>query len=264
MNKPLRLWFVRIDVLLPFQWDNVDKTDIRYLLGCGHIGKLQNRPHIHFYMELEKPQRPSWIRKRFGVPKTGVTCNCVGVWNDGEQCCNYVRDPTKLVGPLYEYGTSGGQQGISKEMNIITDELKKGKPLSDLAIQYPSTFVRNWRGLSQFEKIVQSKTFVDYKQKTVIVYYGETGVGKTKAAYDYCKDKNSPPAWLNPPLSKTSTLFFNDYVDQKILIIDEFTGWIYPRTLLRILDGYPFDCNVKFNNVLKFLFPNRSMSMAVS
>jgi len=168
------------------------------------------------------------------------------VYNDGEQCLNYIRDPTKVIGPIFEWGTCGGMQGKSKDSEVFCQELLKGVPLKQLALQMPSTYIRNCNGYKDIAKMYQSTLPPEpFKAKTVICWYGPTGSGKTKAAYDYCINKQIKPAWITPPMCKNSTVFFDDYIDQKILIIDEFYGWLYAQLLLRIMDGYPFTCNIK-------------------
>jgi len=58
MSDVLRVWFVRIDTALPFNWDGINTDGIRYILGVAHVGKQALLPHIHFYIELLKCQRP--------------------------------------------------------------------------------------------------------------------------------------------------------------------------------------------------------------
>lgn len=66
---------------------------------------------------------------------------------------------------------------------------------------------------------------------TVIVLWGETGMGKTKRAYDIA-EKSGKPFYVKPSGSK----WWNGYNGQEVCIIDEIAGQIPLAELLMWLD----------------------------
>lgn len=68
---------------------------------------------------------------------------------------------------------------------------------------------------------------------SVIVYWGTTGTGKTRAFWDNVVDLND--IWLYPGKE-----WFNGYAGQPICLFDEFSGSAMNLTLLlKVLDRYP-------------------------
>lgn len=73
--------------------------------------------------------------------------------------------------------------------------------------------------------------------RSVRVYWGRTGTGKSRQAWDaagmdaYCKDPN--------------TKFWDGYTGQKAVVIDEFRGKIDISHVLRWCDRYPVRVEVK-------------------
>lgn len=70
------------------------------------------------------------------------------------------------------------------------------------------------------------------------VLWGDTGSGKTRAAYEF-----DPDLWMVP--HSDGQLWFDGYVGQSTILIDDFYGWIKYGFLLRLLDGYKFDLQIK-------------------
>ncbi len=72
----------------------------------------------------------------------------------------------------------------------------------------------------------------------VVVLWGASGTGKTRAANDLF-----PKAyWLCPPNVRNGPIWFTGYAGEADIIIDDFYGWMQWTQLLRLLDRYP--CNV--------------------
>ena len=52
---------------------------------------------------------------------------------------------------------------------------------------------------------------------------------------------------LNQP--SNNSLWFDGYNGEKVLLIDDFSGWVKYRELLTLLDGYPYRCEMKGGHV---------------
>ena len=75
----------------------------------------------------------------------------------------------------------------------------------------------------------------------VTVIWGETGVGKSKWAFD----KFGGEAYWKPPNSK----WWDGYEGQSVAIIDEFYGWLSWTEILRLCDRYPCQVETKGGSV---------------
>ncbi len=72
------------------------------------------------------------------------------------------------------------------------------------------------------------------------VFWGDTGTGKTKRVYEEQKFEDV----YKLDVSNTG-VWWNGYTGQKVLLIDDFYGWIRYGQLLNILDGYPLRLDIK-------------------
>jgi len=79
------------------------------------------------------------------------------------------------------------------------------------------------------------------QEKQVFVYWGRTGAGKSKRAWE----EASFDAYPKDPCTK----FWDGYVGQPNVVIDEFRGSIGISHLLRWLDRYPTIVEVKGSSV---------------
>lgn len=75
-------------------------------------------------------------------------------------------------------------------------------------------------------------------------FYGDTGTGKTRAAYDLVNQYNI--FMINGPNNKGGALWFDGYMGEQVAILDDFRPWWCRFDyLLRLLDRYPMRVPVK-------------------
>lgn len=79
-------------------------------------------------------------------------------------------------------------------------------------------------------------------ERTVHVFWGDTGTGKSRRAWD--------EAGLSAYPKSPSTKFWDGYQDQGNVVIDEFRGDIGISHLLRWLDRYPVLVETKGSGVV--------------
>jgi len=81
-----------------------------------------------------------------------------------------------------------------------------------------------------------------FLKKEVLWFWGLTGKGKTKRAYDIVKAKEDPTSfWI-----ATDHQWFDGFDGQEVAIIDELRAKDWPYSLmLRLLDGYELRIPVK-------------------
>lgn len=252
-KKRLRNWFCRIDTPIPFDWDSIDKTNIRYILGCAHVGKASARPHIHFYLELDKHQRLSWIRNLFGIPNKGVSC-CFLPAQEPFTACMYVRQPEKLIGECYEYGESNisgrkvGEQGCRTDLEECKQLLDEGATVYDLSKTHYSAYLRYNKGFDRYvsEKAnPPPKVFPEERDVKTIVIWGESSTGKSTAAVEFCIKRNLKYLIINIP-PKTDKLWFPSYYNYPdVLILNEFRSQLPLSYMNDLCDKWKFNCQIK-------------------
>lgn len=152
-----------------------------------------------------------------------------------ESAGDYVwKQDTRVEGSQFEFGQKPFKRNSSKEWDQFWDDAVSGDILAipaDIRIRYYSTFRRIREDYQQPVAM----------ERTCHVFYGRTGTGKSRKAWEdagvdaYPKDPN--------------TKFWCGYVDQEHVVIDEFRGRIDISHLLRWLDRYPVNVELKGSSI---------------
>lgn len=145
------------------------------------------------------------------------------------------KEDTRVAGTQFELGERPLNRAKSSDWEAIRIAAKRGR-MDDIP---GDIFVRNYGNLKRIS--------VDYcepvaVERTVTVYWGPTGVGKSHRAWA----EAGIDAYPKDPRSK----FWDGYRDQKHVVIDEFRGDIDVAHVLRWFDKYPVIVEVKGSSVV--------------
>jgi len=189
----------------------------------------QGTPHLQGYCIFEKSTRLSALKK---LLPTAHWERRQGTHEQAVEYCNKID--TRQQGP-WTYGTAPAQ-GKRTDLIEVTDLIKAGTSLTQIAHLHSSTFVKFYRGITS---LICQLTPPRTQETEVICYYGDTGTGKSYRAFT-----NWPDAyWL--PQGK----WFDNYIGQETVVIDEFYGWLPYSFILRLLDRYPLLVETKGGHV---------------
>lgn len=134
---------------------------------------------------------------------------------------------------IYEVGECSVGQGTRTDIKDLAKLIKdKEITLEDCMFEYPELYVRYSRSL---EKMFNAVMTVRKTPPQVYWRWGKAGTGKTR----YCIDKH-PSHYI-----KDGTMWWDNYNQQEAVIIDDFDNQIPFRILLRMLDRYDFQGQVK-------------------
>lgn len=136
------------------------------------------------------------------------------------------------------------EQGKRSDLNEITDKIKAGASMRDIALEYPSQYIRYYKGFQAFQQTIAPCT-ESFEKVKVVVVYGDPGIGKTRYAYEH------DPNLYNVAEPVNNTIWFDGYIGQKTILLDDFYAWVKYHYLLQLLDGYPMMLPVKGSFVRK-------------
>lgn len=207
-----------------------------YLLFGKETGDQEGTPHLQGYVYFKNPRTIKGL-KRTTLFKRAHLEVAQGTPTQNKVYC------TKS-GDWSEYGTLPNPGARNDIKQYITD-IKSGLGDVELAEKHPGCFARYPRVINRLRLAMAREKEKEYKQPEVVVYWGDTGCGKTRRAY------SEDPDLFSVPVPSNNTLWFDGYQDQKTILLDDFYGWIRLGHLLRILDGYPMDLPVKGSFVRK-------------
>lgn len=205
--------------LVQFDW-SVFGDSLKYgvaQLERGESGTL----HWQGYVEFSKPRKLGGMKKC--IPAAHFESR-KGTQTQARDYC--MKTEGRVQGP-FEFGDfKDSGQGKRTDLVSAMKLVKDGKTDFEIAEELPSVWLRYSRGLREYKRIcIPSR-----KTKThVSVYYGPTGTGKTRRAFE-----SDPSAYFKPRGD-----WWDGYEGQATVIIDDFTGWLPYSFLLNLLDRYP-------------------------
>lgn len=215
-------WFVTILNPTDGEVNALKSLKFRYLVYQHEICPSTGTPHLHALLYYQNPV--VWPKR--SLPRANI--QRVKSLPAAIEYCK--KEESRDHGP-YEFGEVP-EQGRRKDLEQLAKEFLV-RTEAEFAEENPGAFVRYNRGLREFKSTVLA--LPRDASPEVNWLWGPTGVGKSYTAYHrgetcYIKD---------------GTMWWNGYRNQQVILIDDFDGkWPY-RDLLRLLDRYPYQGQVK-------------------
>ncbi|UYD39085.1 MAG: replication associated protein [Wigfec virus K19_432] len=212
-----RYWILTIPVIyLPNQPELRD--DLIYIKGQQEIGA--NGLHHWQILAAFKNRLTIGQVKAYFCPQAHVELT------RSDAADKYVhKDDTAIVETRFELGEKAVNRNSKADWELVLDNAKKG-----FTDRIPADIlIRNYLSIKRIR--------VDHVQPvwrdtiTVRVYWGGSGLGKTRRAWH--------EAGLCVYVKDPCTKWWDGYQGQENVIIDEFTGTIAINHILRWLDRYP-------------------------
>lgn len=195
--------------------------------------------HIQGYAEFNKPVRMATAITVLGLHGAHLEARR-GTRDQARDYC--MKADSRVDGP-WEWGDWGaGGQGKRNELADAAKLLKEGKPLHVVMDEHPTTFIRYHRGLREMQfELTRQKNTQQMRNLKVTVLIGDTGVGKTHSVYEWASAHETPLFKLDA----ANRVWWDGYTGEKVILIDDFYGWIKYGFLLNVLDKYPLRVEIK-------------------
>lgn len=181
-------------------------------------------PHLQGFIRLKNAMTFNNIKS--ALPRAHIV---VANGSDAENKAYCSKENNILI----ETGTPSEGQGKRTDLKEIAQLIKnKQVSIEDIMFDYPDMYLRYSRS---FEKMFNAVLVPRSEPPKVFWRWGLAGLGKTR----YCID-NHPSHFI-----KDGTMWWDGYNQQEAIIIDDFDNQIPYRTLLRMLDRYQYQGQVK-------------------
>lgn len=205
-------------------WSPCLPPGVSWIRGQREVGASTGYEHWQVVVAFAKKRSLSGVREVFGE-------RCHAELSRSECAAEYVwKEDTRVAGTQFELGVRPIRRNERADWDQIWEFAKRGDYESipaDIRIRCYGTL----------RKIRDDYHAPVAMERSCYVYWGDTGAGKSRAAWDeagmdsYPKDPN--------------TKFWCAYRGQRNVIIDEFRGRIDVSHLLRWLDRYPVSVEIK-------------------
>lgn len=193
-----------------------------YIAWGDETAPSTGKKHHQGFIRLQKKSTTFAVRKKLGCWADPVR----GRIEDNEAYC-------KKEGSFHELGTKP-KQGTRTDITQYCEKVRAGElSVDDILDIDPQAFHQFGRTLQATEdKYLRSQTRTWMTKG--IWYWGPTGCGKShRALADY-----HPSTHYSVPLEDKG--WWDSYVGQETVVLDDFRGSISYSTILRMVDKYPW------------------------
>lgn len=217
------------------------QTKISFIIGQLEICPTTGSPHYQIYLQTKQPVR-------FTQVKTMLQCTWAHFKESegsAEQNIIYCsKEDTRAPGAeTFRWGICAMGQGARTDLAKVSDDIKAGKSLYDIAMDSSEHFLRHARNISLMSHLIQSRaasTTIRHSLEVILIL-GHPGTGKTRYVYE--KHGLADVYKLN---TGAGTTWWDGYSGQPVLLMDDFYGTgLQWKELLNILDIYPLQVQVK-------------------
>ncbi len=210
-------------------WKEISLDKIKYLVYQLEQCPKTKKNHVQGYVEFKNQRRSYDSIKDFFSDSSLHIEPRMGTPQQAHAYCtkedSRIKDPIIMGTPL--------SQGKRSDLDCIYSDIKSGKDLNWIIEKYPSSYIKYSRGIEKVYFNHLSSSLGSWNQEiSVKVIYGDAGTGKTRYVYDHHDPKDV--YCLNK--SNSNNIWFDGYDGQKVLILDDFYGWIPYGFLLQLLD----------------------------
>lgn len=219
---------------IPTTW-----PDVEYAAWQREKGE-QGTEHLQVYVIFTKTKYLTAVRK---VQVPGHWERRMGTH---AQAKAYVtKADTRVAGP-WEVGDEPADKEQGKRNDLLTLKRKMDEGMTEGQIaRDPETFpvwARHHKVVARYKMLTgQQRNWPTFTQ----VIWGAPGLGKTRKALELA----GPDAyWLPRPAGQTA--WFDGYIGQETIVIDEFYGWLPLDLLCRLLDRYPYQVETKGGSMM--------------
>ncbi|QMW68696.1 replication-associated protein [Crucivirus-182] len=221
-----------------FKHLDLSQKGIRYICYQLEISKDNNK-HLQGYIEFKGNKTSlNSIKKLLN----DNTIHLEQRRGTQQQAIDYCKKSETSIKPFFESGEPMPQrQGKRTDFTNLRDKVKNGATLSSIIDTDPGMFYKYAKHIKEHINIVKASKIKTYEKPAVYILYGDTQTGKTKYVYDHHKLEDI----YSLPKGNQNNVWFNNYTNEPILLLDDFYGWIKYSYLLNLTDGYKLQLETK-------------------
>lgn len=226
MSNQGRYWLLTIPYAM-YQPPTGLPDSLQFMRGQGEEGESGYR-HWQLLACFKKKVRLRAVKELFGT-------QCHAELSRSVAADEYVwKEATRIEGSQFELGERAIRRNVSTDWDGVRAKAKAG-----LFDEIPSDlFVRYYANL---RRIHSDNAKPLAMVRSCRVFVGPTGTGKSRLAWE----EAGPDAYSKNPTTK----WWDGYQSQTNVILDEFRGDIGISHLLRWLDRYPVNLEIKGSSV---------------
>lgn len=210
-----------------------DEQQLRDLTGgaCNYcifgreIGESGTK-HLQGYAVFKKRVRLSQAKQAIGN-----RAHLEKKWGTPDQAADYC----KKDGDFEEFGSRVTEQGRRTDLEGVYHAIKDGQTRDEVADTFPGTYLKYKRSV---DELCREREKNHRDECTVIVFWGETGTGKTRTVWEH---HEADDIYVH-----AGDRWFDGYNGHSVAVFDDFGGSEFKLSyFLKLLDRYPWRVPIK-------------------
>lgn len=198
--------------------------------------KKEGTLHIQAYVELTLKRRRKAIAKVY--PRADISIRIASSKQASDYC---LKEDTRVSSGKTLGTLSDSTPGRRTDLTTMQQDIKTMSKVAYISAN-PQMYARCRHSID----VLYEQQYQNTKRlpPTVTVIYGPPGSGKTRTIYD---KHDQTTIYKVAKSNNKDSIWFNGYDpgQHKVLLIDDFYGWISYSFLLQLLDRYPMKVEVK-------------------
>lgn len=187
------------------------------------------RPHLQGFSCWENPRSLKKFKEEVS-PSLHME-KMLGNHQQASDYCKYEDYPHCTKPNKYEEFGELPVQGERTDWRVAVSQIKEGADIGEV-VEFQPQLLPAIRALERFKALSLKPKHRDVK---VIVLWGGAGSGKTRWAYENYPDLYSKPRGE----------WWDGYTGQTAILLDDYYGYLPYSEMLRVLDRYPYNAQVK-------------------
>jgi len=210
------------------------------------VGK-QGTPHLQGYFRLKSTAVSSALHKKPGLKRASLFI-CKGTEDQNIKYCSKGGVHTICSTSGIPQPGQGARSDLKEAAALVRDGGHKA--IKKIALDKPDLIVKYGRGFKELLEVLDIGRMLDAAPEA-IWYYGESGSGKSVAAYELAKAKCAELSCEQVELDSGLFPFCDGYRDEEVIILNDFRQKnhhgqdIQLDLMLKMVDRFPFRMNIK-------------------
>ncbi len=211
-------------------WEKIfQEGKFKYIIIGKELCPKTKKLHYQGYLQMITKTRMSALKRLIECKKIHLE----QAKGTAKQCVEYSKKDKNWT----EFGQCK-HKGERTDLRSMCEDIDNGASLRKINQDYPANAIRYSKGIIERRKRYLHKITEDVDRNiTVELYYGRTGVGKTRKA----REDNPGAFWIHGDAMD----WWDGYDGQKTVVIDEYNNDVKITTMLKYLDRYQCRLPVK-------------------
>lgn len=236
------------------QQKNIGEDALRFAAFQLERGDEGGRLHVQAYFEFSRGVRHTHVARFVGCP-----CHHEGAREDHAACVRYVtKEDTRAEGPCVL--GQGPQQGRRTDLEAVRAMVDQGSSELELWQEHFEPMVRHYQAIRRYAFVRQLSAVVDREPPVVRVFWGGSGLGKTRRAR-YEAQAAGRRLYAPTLPERGQQAWFCGYEPECDILLDDYHGEYGLSFFKRLLDRYPMQLPAKYGQAV---LPARSVTFYIT